>query len=786
MKIHKVTNCTNLSRYNSSRCYVGRNLYYLTAFQAIYWILAYTGMTMSRVISCLLGVMSSLRKQVSNNSFSYFTFLDSCLRRDDIKGNRNDTLGLLYLLKTCTFGKVIKVFIQCCLVLFSSKVFAGFEDPCPSVSFAVDNYLRQNTAYGHLLYSIDMTGTPNGCDATDPQFKFCLKNKDGSPIECKVITLNLNDSKRLSELSTDNNPDLGGNTLLKDIILTVKIVDKRLCLVMATSKGQLPLACKNTTTPAPIAPPNEQCRNIGKTCYMGTTRSQSLLNFSGLAVDCVKETLDKVFFRYSSCDPKNDQISLTALNPFSTFQESLKISIRAALILYVMFFAVNMILSKEYGNLDKIASFVMKLIVVTYFATGLGPVYFKGGKETTENGMLQYGLPLLTELTPQFAQIVFNAGGSRGLCEYDTSKYKDGYKFYALWDAVDCRIGYYLGMGLYYNTESVLNGIPSRSVPGKNKNNPVNFKKPGNEAPDALRKVGGFRFLTVMFGLLLSGQIIIVASGIIFSVIFVSIILYFITHYLVCLVTIYVMTYISPIFIPMVLFTRTKAYFDAWLKICISCAVQPAVVAGFIALLLTMYDSAIYKNCEFMRHDYTYSSDVQFSTFELRLPNANTDDCKNSAGYKLLRYYSGEGWEKHLLSLFPIKSIVVDVVSLLVDLLYVLIFSIIFYYFSKSISQFAAELTGGPIMDSVTASPTKIVDMVKKGAEFIADAAQSSGGKPPQKNPLEKPRKGGEEAKDSGGGDSGGKAEGMAGSSGGGSDGGMGSGGGGGMSGGGG
>ena len=30
------------------------------------------------------------------------------------------------------------------------------------------------------------------------------------------------------------------------------------------------------------------------------------------------------------------------------------------------------------------------------------------------NGMLQYGLPLLTELTPQFAQIVFNAGGSRG------------------------------------------------------------------------------------------------------------------------------------------------------------------------------------------------------------------------------------------------------------------------------------------------------------------------------------------------------------------------------------
>ena len=100
------------------------------------------------------------------------------------------------------------------------------------------------------------------------------------------------------------------------------------------------------------------------------------------------------------------------------------------------------------------------------------------------------------------------------------------------------------------------------------------------------------------------------------------------------------MTYISPIFIPMALFTRTKAYFDAWLKICISCAIQPAVMAGFIALLLTMYDSAIYKNCEFMRYDYNYDSDVKFATFELRLPKTDVDQCKNSVGYKMLQYYS--------------------------------------------------------------------------------------------------------------------------------------------------
>ena len=268
--------------------------------------------------------------------------------------------------------KVIQIFIQFCLIFFSVEVFAGYGDMCPSVSFGTDDYLKQNTAYGHIMFSIDMTSTlaPDACDPNGSKFKFCLKNKEGSSEECTVITLDLNSSRRLSELSTDGNPDLGGNILLKDIILTVKIVDEKLlCLVMSTSKGQLPLACRLTNALPPPPSPDEQCRNIGKTCYMGTTRSQSLFNFSGLAVDCMKETLDKVFFRYTNCNPKNDKVSLIALNPFSAFQESLKISIRAALILYVMFFAVNLILNKEYGNLDKIATFFIKLELVTYFAT---------------------------------------------------------------------------------------------------------------------------------------------------------------------------------------------------------------------------------------------------------------------------------------------------------------------------------------------------------------------------------------------------------------------------------
>ncbi len=649
--------------------------------------------------------------------------------------------------------KIIILVIQLYLVFFSGEALARYGESCQSapISASSDNYLINDTAYGQVIRSIDMRETLGGCDPLDKQFKFCVKqtikdNLGADVTKCVPFTLNVGDIVSLEEIAGRGDPQLGGNYLLKNIRLTVEIMATHMmCLTMPTSRGSMPVACKSTTLPPPSSDDSDgQCRVIADSCY-GTTKSQSLFNFSGLAVDCVKESLDKIFFQNNHCQIQQDNhLDLLSLNPFSNFQNSLKKAIGVALMLYVVFYGINMSLSQEYANRDKIAVFIIKLVFVAYFAVGLGPIYFKDGKETRDNGMLVYGLPFLTNFTSQFAEIVFNAAGAQGLCEFDRTKYKEGYSHYAIWDAIDCRIGYYLGLGVLYNHGAALQDL-HYTIAGDNTGDPINFPPPDSKAVDVLKKDGAFRFFSVMFGFFTAGNIILVASGIGFCVIFLSIILYFLTNYLVCLVTIYVMTYISPIFIPMVLFTRTKAYFDAWLKVCISCTLQPAVIAGFIALLVTMYDSAIYRNCKFVRYDYTYDQDIKFSTFEIRLPNSEQEECIESAGYKLLQYYSGHGWDKQLLIIFPIKHISRDVLSLLLSLLYVLVFSFIFYYFSKSIGRFAAEITGGPIMDQVTASPTKVVDMVKKGMAYIKSGAEVAAGKAPDQNPGEK-RKGGEEA----------------------------------------
>ena len=52
-----------------------------------------------------------------------------------------------------------------------------------------------------------------------------------------------------------------------------------------------------------------------------------------------------------------------------------------------------------------------------------------------------------------------------------------------------------------------------------------------------------------------------------------------------------------------------------------------------------MYDSVFFGNCEYFRRDYN-SSGINFSTFELREPASEPKKCTNSAGYKLIKYYS--------------------------------------------------------------------------------------------------------------------------------------------------
>lgn len=600
-----------------------------------------------------------------------------------------------------------------------------FGESCSALPiFADTQYLIQDTAYGFLQKNIDMkTYVDNGCKKGGSEFKFCIRNASGSKDFCTAKTMKIGDEATLGSLNS--NPDIGANLILKDIILEVKVIENDVCLIMPTSRGKLPLMCRSGEGKELVQPgESEVCKSLGQSCYDGRSKSQSLLSFSGLTIRCLRDTLNKVFYVGNECPRLEEDLVYSALRPFPAFQDAMKMAVRAALILYVIFFGFKITMNGEYAHIDKVAMFIIKFLLVTYFAVGLGQKSFVAGKEVSHNGMTGYALPVLVQLTNDFTEMVFMAGGSQGLCDFDASKYESGYEFYKIWDAIDCRIGYYLGMQLLYNMGTVLKSVSGTIADGATAGTPANLGDVGKEGIEALSAPGALTFFSVMFGMFMSGQIIIVLMGILFVIFFISVLMYFMTAYLVCTVTLYVMAYISPIFITMALFDRTKAYFDSWLKIVISCTLQPAVIGGFIAILLTVYDSAIYGTCEFQRYDYSVG-EINFSTFELREPTVDIDKCKESLGYKLMKYYLGQGWEKKIVILFEIPKIN-DYLNISLSLIYVMIYVFIFYFFIKSVNEFAAELTGGPSVASVTVSPTAIIDKAIGIAQAGISAAKAA------------------------------------------------------------
>lgn len=181
------------------------------------------------------------------------------------------------------------------------------------------------------------------------------------------------------------------------------------------------------------------------------------------------------------------------------------------------------------------------------------------------------------------------------------------------------------------------------------------------------------------------------------------------------------MAYLSPLFIPCMLFEKTKEFFSSWLKLFISFALQPAIIAAFIGILFSMYDNVLYGKCNFISKEHVAGS-KKFTTFEMTLPESEQDrrTCVNSFGYKMKQYANGEGWSSKK-SLFTKYSVLSDSLQIILNLLQVAFYSFIFYYLSSYINRFISDITSGLATDSVTNSPMKILDSIMdKGKNLVS------------------------------------------------------------------
>ena len=653
----------------------------------------------------------------------------------------------------------------------------GFGSPCAptNISATINSFLVESS-YGYLQSFIDMTANlpynganpiSGNCNDNLPKLDICFYNEKNSP-PCDFRTFQIGDSHTISTIVT--NPTLQQDPFLQNLYLTASMLDaNNLCLTMSTPYGQAPLVCKHVIT-APPPPVTPSCVSASQSC-IGVNYSQSIFNFSGSAVECVTDVLNNIFFDTTQC-PSNEESYLSSLKAFASFQKVLQGTVGALLILYCMMFGFNMILNQDKFSLESVVKFLLKFVLVLYFSVGIGSYFNSQGQNTVHNGMTDWGLPILREITNDFTQMAFAAGGSRQLCYFDISQYPEGHKGYALWDIVDCKMGAYLGVKSVYNLGAILTNTNFIEIA---KNLSLTDVLTLDNGPDLLNSQAdtpefGFPYMILL--LLTGGNLLAMISIIAFIMIFFSISVGFISVYVVCLITLHVLVYISPIFIPMALFEYTNKYFQAWLKAIVSCALQPMIIGGFVALMMTMYDYILFgppvsaynstPGCEFITHQYQYSGTTNgtaytqnYNTFEMVLPSSDPSSCTDNIGYQLIAYTLGEGYTSIDLLILSIPQIK-DTLDMAANCLILMVFSFVFYYFSSTLYDFAADITGGISVKGVALNVVQAVmnapvRAIKAIASRGKSEAKKDGGKDKGKDGKEGGDKGGGAPKRGGG-----------------------------------
>lgn len=605
---------------------------------------------------------------------------------------------------------------------------ASFGTSCtlvPTVVNATDTLNTNTTALGYLKNYIQAPTAPSTVctDNNSASITFNLKTTYDNSTPTLPITLANGYSSTIAQ--TFAGSDIATDSVMQNINLVVQgYNDNTLCLFMQTTFGNTPVFCKAVSyvqTPEDLA--SQQCSVAATSCTSSAAvYSMSPFNFTGKAYQCLTETLNKVFYLNTAACTSTDGVNLSLLNPFVNFQNSLRNAVGAALILYVMFFGIRILLGQVEMKHSSFVGFVMKMILVLYFAVGLGPISYTQGNENQQNGMVTWGLPFLSGMIGDFSSIVFNASGAKGLCNFDPSKYPNGYDYYAIWDAIDCRLGYYLGTKMLSGLSNEVSKYPKVATYNPDGATVISFNDKTSKGPPVLSNGSKFAGFIMMQGFLFAGNIIAFIATLIFFFVFISIILSFFSSILVCVLTLYVMLYIAPIFVPMALFNRTKGYFDSWLKMTISVALQPAILVGFLTLMTSIYDTAIYNNCSFVQETYAVPSLDGSSTYNMNIyrvatPVASPDSCTSSPGVQMMRYFMGDGWGETQLLIMSLHNLQ-DTGNLLVQMLLLVTISFIFYFFAQSVQDFAGELSGGPSMKSVSLG----VDALLKGALAVGKA----------------------------------------------------------------
>lgn len=512
------------------------------------------------------------------------------------------------------------------------------------------------------------------------------------------------------------------------ITYSVKQVGNSLCVYAISDAGVLDIGCKNyESLYVPTSSSKESCFQNTACASDAQSHSKVFWSVSSKVVECVRDVLDLVFLNDAKCKNQNFLPGL---------QQYLRQTVFVALILYIILFGIKLVTNSQLISKGEFFMLFFKIAMVLYFSVGMR---LDNGK--FESGLSDFVYPAGLAAMTSFSNIIMDGSSSNGLCRYNSSDYEDGYEYLALWDSLDCRVAYYLGLYLI------------KDSPGSG----GNFQS------------GIYGILGTIIPAFLSLEIVFIILMIIYGIFILSIAVYFVHFYVIAMVAFAITVYLGVIIVPMVLFSYTKQFFDAWIKILFSYVLQPVIITAFMAFLLLVFDGVVYGNCEF-KHSTVFGkydswtidgsactdqNDPRCSGSVCKDQNGNacdascvdqngnqctssvSEECKKSIGYIFLRVLDQEFLTIQSAIFFE-YTIVSSQFSTLISLdfigkmLKVLLFIYLLSLFARDLGSFAAELTSGTNIGQLATDPNALFKKLMKMA--------TSSKKKSKSNPSQRPK----------------------------------------------
>ena len=533
--------------------------------------------------------------------------------------------------------------------------------------------------------------------------------------------------------------------LLPPTGIQVRKFGDKLCAQFWTVLGWQSIGCKYI--------PNCSQFNINTSCFVakscsdnGYRNSKGLAPITSMIMQCIYESVARLFVNTSAC--MGGEGSTYQANYFPAFQNAMRNAVRAASILYVILFGIKMAIGGELPSKGEFFYLAGRYILVLYFSIGIsvGTTTDSSGNPIYSDGIMTYVLPLFEGGSQALVNMVYSSAGARGLCAYDPATYPPNtsspfpatYGYLALWDSLDCRMLYYLGLDLARLSNLATSAAQATGGAAAGAAGAAGAGGGTVTMKTLLIAIGAPTFFGLILPALLSFQIIFAVFTIAFTVFLLSIVMYLINIFVLCTIGMTILIYMAPIFVPMVLFQPTKGYFEAWLKLLSSYALQPMVISAYMALMLTVFDQTMFGNCQFSNHSIAVQigSSTKLIPFFLlcdpdnpsggclsTITDTSATPCKETIGYQVNPIHSGTSFTTELDALFfkitILKASVVG--NMLSGLITLCLFGYLFYKFAEMLGEFAAEITGGTDVGKSAGNPMAVVE---KAAGVAKAAAQ--------------------------------------------------------------